>query len=139
MHYSGADLNAILTTARLSAVRAFKPIFAFRLLSTHSVCCDGQIHDTLERLKHEITDGKHAPATAPGSAAATDQKHAPKHSAPLVTRAHLEAAFTASHPSVPEKERLKFDRIYSRFISARQDKGPATDFDPKAKLRTSFA
>ncbi len=76
--------------------------------------------------------------TAVPTAAADEQKK-PKSNAPLVTRTHLEAAFAGSHPSVPEKERLKFDRIYARFISARQDKGPATDFDPKAKLRTSFA
>ena len=36
-----------------------------------------------------------------------------------------------------QTERARFDKIYKRFISAREDKD--AEFDPKGKLRTALA
>ncbi len=144
-NYSGADLSAIMTTARLSA-----------------------INETLDRIKLSLTtanaNGSGAAAPSNGSngsggdtksaysnGSSTDSKHAapppaaPANAVPTITRSHIEAAFAGSSASVPEKERTKFARIYQRFIASRSEKSAAGggsgrgDFDPKAKQRSTFA
>ena len=50
----------------------------------------------------------------------------------------LWTAFQASHASVSDRERKDFERLYARFIAAKE--GNTTEqFDPQAKLRTTQA
>ena len=55
-----------------------------------------------------------------------------------LTAERLLAAFRASHASVSERERKDFERLYARFITAKEG-NTSEQFDPNAKLRTTQA
>ena len=55
-----------------------------------------------------------------------------------MTVERLWTAFRASHASVSERERRDFERLYARFIAAKEG-NTSEQFDPHAKLRTTQA
>lgn len=112
-NYSSADLHAIVTTAQINSLHA--------LLDAHTqpgkfTAENGHTHlaDPKEQLPSNLT-------------------------VPPLTASDLQQSLHSSAPSLSTQQRQQFERVYSKFVSSKEQQPALDDFDPKGKLKTSFA
>ena len=86
------------------------------------------LSEYMERVREAKENGETGEAGEVGAVEAAGE----------LTPERLWTTFCGSHASVSERERKDFERLYSRFIAAKEG-NTSEQFDPHAKLRTTQA
>ncbi|PRP80011.1 adenosinetriphosphatase [Planoprotostelium fungivorum] len=132
VHFSGADLQALLYNAQLESVHQ---------------SIDGDVYNVEEKEREDIVafriDGKDEhPETSKivermksgTTGTKKDKKGGDAKRIQYITQDHIEKAMDTSRPSLSDKERRRFERIYEGFVSSRDN--IANPYQPTGKRST---
>ena len=150
--FSGADLRGIVTTAQLAVVHELIEASTNSGSASSSASADTQLKPATKSALPATTprksvvfaeqleqkpSGSASAARAQAETKADDAREVSTLSKPIIFQRHFLDALRNTSASLSDSERSRFDRIYKRFLQSKEDRG--SDFDPKGKLRTSFA
>jgi peroxin-1 len=121
--FSGADLSAVVATARLAAVHECLDARAAAKDSTAAAANTAVVDVTADSDSVDV--GRGVDGDAQKSVAKAARKNAAKAAktaamaVPRVGQRHLLAALSDTSLSLSHKDRLHFDRVYSKFVAAK--------------------
>ena len=129
-NFSGADLQAVLTTAQLSAIHDQLDALTSAVSASSSSSSSSSASSSLSSSASASSSAASASASSSASSSAASSSASPP--ALLVTRAHVAAACAAARLSISAADRARFAAIYAEFAGSRKATASGGEARPTA-------